>query len=169
MDLSTGQAGIVTDNLRAALRYAARLAEPQGEDLAAAAGDLPDPGTREPHPALPRVGERVSRDLVVGEADTAAAMGHPDGSVTVLGSPRLALWFEVVSCDLLLPPGQGPTTVGCGILVHHLGPASVGEAVTVEVAVHRTDGRRIVFDCTARVGDRLVGVGTHQRSVLDPP
>ena len=59
-------------------------------------------------------------------------MGHPDDGVQVLGSPRLSLWFELVSCELLPVPSPELTHVGAGILVHHLGRADVGETVTLE-------------------------------------
>jgi predicted thioesterase len=86
--------------------------------------------------------------------------------VAVLASPRLGLWFELVCCDLLPVPGEGPTTVGSGILVHHLGRSDVGETVTVEATVSHTSGRHVLFDCVARTGDRVVGVGTHHRVLL---
>lgn len=155
---------IVADNLRYAVRHAASLT---GDDrLAAAAAALGDTADVEPHPSLPRVGATTGRELVVQDHDTAAALGHPDATVAVLASPRLGLWFEVVSCDLLPAPGEGPTSVGAGILVHHLGRSDVGETVTIEATVVGTSGRHVVFDCVARTGDRVVGVGTHHRVLL---
>ena len=70
------------------------------------------PGGRGPRPgghrrAAPRVagaGHVGRPDRVVGPEDTAAAMGHPDEAVQVLGSPRISLWFELVACELLPEP-----------------------------------------------------------------
>jgi predicted thioesterase len=93
-------------------------------------------------------------------------MGHPDDSVQVLGSPRLALWFELVSCELLPEPSEELSHVGVGILVHHLGRADVGETVTVESTCAAAAGRRVVFTCRAYVGDRVVGLGVHQRALV---
>ena len=163
-ELPAGPARIVADNLRYAVRQAAALTGDTA--LARAASAIGDSGEAEPDPVLPAVGSRTTRDLVVADSDTAAALGHPDQDVAVLASPRLGLWFELTCCDLLPAPGEGPTSVGCGILVHHLGRSDVGETVTVEATVAHTAGRHVVFDCVARSGDRVVGAGTHHRVLL---
>lgn len=167
-ELPAGPSRIVADNLRYAVRHAASLTgDPM---LAAAATALGDSGgavsDAGPDPALPAVGSRTTRDLVVAASDTAAALGHPDEAVAVLASPRLGLWFELTCCDLLPAPGEGPTSVGCGILVHHLGRSDVGETVSIDATVAHTAGGHVVFDCVARTGDRIVGVGTHHRALL---
>jgi predicted thioesterase len=155
--LTPSQSAIVTETLRVALHAAS-----QEIDGSTAAPDAP------PHEALPEVGALVTRDLVVSAEDTAAAMGHPDDSVQVLGSPRLALWFELVSCDLLPDTSDDLSHVGVGILVHHLGRADVGETVTVESTCASAAGRRVVFTCRALAGDRVVGLGVHHRALLVP-
>lgn len=165
--LSSSQATIVTETLRVALAAAAgEVPAEHLRSLAEAAAAFAPPEPLPPHPALPAVGRSVDRDLVVDEQDTAGAMGHPDPAVRVLGSPRLALWFEVVSCGLLPDPTEGLSHVGAGILVHHLGGAGVGETVTVECTCASVSGRRVVLTCTARVDDRLVGLGVHHRVVV---
>ena len=85
--LTPSQSALVSETLRVALHAAAEVVD-GSMDAAPASGA--------PHEALPEVGANVTRDLVVAAEDTAAAMGHPDDSVQVLGSPRLALWFELV-------------------------------------------------------------------------
>src|SRR5512146_1254350 len=153
MMLSRSQSAIVLETLRVSLAAAAgEVGEEQLGSLANAAAALPPGPADEPHPAWPRVGASVLRELVVGPADTAAAMGHPDGAVQVLGSPRLALWFELVTCELLPAPSAELSHVGAGILVHHLGRADVGETVSVECTAASVSGRRAVFTCRASVG-----------------
>lgn len=168
MDMLTpSQSAIVTETLRVSLAAAAAdVTDEQLTSLARAAAALAPEQAVEPHPAWPALGASVVRDLVVGAEDTAAAMGHPDDAVQVLGSPRLALWFELVTCDLLPAPSSGLSHVGAGILVHHLGRADVGETVSVECTAASVSGRRAVFTCRASVGDRLVGLGTHHRALL---
>lgn len=163
-ELPAGPAHIVADNLRFAVRHAATLTgDPLLADAAAALGGS---GEKPPHPALPALGAGTTRELVVADTDTAAALGHPDAEVAVLASPRLGLWFELVSCDLLPDSADGPTSVGVGILVHHLDRSDVGETVTVEATVAHAAGRHVVFDCVARSGGRVVGAGTHHRVLL---
>ncbi len=170
-ELTANQTSLVTETLRVALVDAARAADSDGAPALAAAAALLGGGRgrqgREPHPLLPAVGTSISRDLEVGEADTAAAMGHPDPTVAVLGSPRISLWFELVASRALPDPRTGPTSVGVGILVHHLGRAEVGEVVRVTATVESVSGRRVTLGCVAGVGDRLVARGTHHRVLLD--
>jgi len=162
--LSSSQGATLIETLRVALAAAAdEVAAEQATVLAQAAAALPAVDPAPPHPALPALGASVRRDLEVTDDDTAAALGHPDPSAQVLGSPRLALWFELVSCDLLPDPARGLTHVGAGILVHHLGPAVVGETVTVECVCASVSGRRVVMACTARTAQRVVGLGVHHR------
>lgn len=165
--LTPSQSAIVTETLRVSLASAAGDVDQDGlAALARAAAALAPSRTEDPHPAWPSVGATVTQDLVVGPEDTAASMGHPDDAVQVLGSPRLALWFEVVTCGLLPGPTPDLSHVGAGILVHHLGRADVGETVAVECTAASVSGRRAVFTCRATVGDRLVGLGTHHRALL---
>lgn len=168
--LTPSQSAIVAETLRVALASAAaEAAEPRQLALGEAASALgPSTADTAAHEALPRVNASTRDDLVVTAEDTAAAMGHPDPSVQVLGSPRLALWFEVVSCGLLPPPADDLSHVGVGIFVHHLGRADVGETVSVESSCASATGRRVVFTCRATVGDRLVGLGVHHRALLVP-
>jgi predicted thioesterase len=167
--LTPSQSAIVTETLRVAL--AAAAGDVDGGHLASlarAAAALAPADTAAPHPAWPALGTSVVQDRVVGPEDTAAAMGHPDGAVQVLGSPRISLWFELVACELLPVPRPELTHVGAGILVHHLGRAAVGETVTLEATTASVGGRRAVFTCRASVGDRLVGIGVHQRALVAP-
>ncbi|HLI36457.1 MAG TPA: hypothetical protein VKV80_03855 [Streptosporangiaceae bacterium] len=161
------QAALVAETLRASLAAAAASTADQGLAQAfSGAASLLSRHTadgRSPHPALPAAGATVTRTLPVTKEDTATAMGHPDPAVAVLGSPRIALWFEVVASALLPEPAPDLTHVGAGILVHHVGRADVGEEVTVRATAEATSGRRVTFSCAATAGSRLIALGTHQR------
>lgn len=164
--LTPSQSALVVETLRVALGAAAdELDESMVASLERAAAGIPS-ASGEAHPALPAVGAMVRRNEVVTAHDTASAMGHPDASVQVLGSPRLALWFELVSCDLLPAPSDDLSHVGVGILVHHLGRADVGETVSLESTCVSTAGRRVAFSCRAMVDGRVVGLGVHHRVLL---
>src|SRR5581483_11835693 len=60
-----------------------------------------------PHAAGPAIGAVSSALFPVTDADTAAAMGHPDPGVRVLATPRLGLWFEVATSPLMPEPATG--------------------------------------------------------------
>jgi len=167
IQLDERQLAVVAEALGASLRHTAtsaregRLAGALSDAAAALSAHVTDQKLADP--ALPPVGSSVTHTLRVTEQDTAAAMGHPDQTVAVLGSPRLSLWFEVVASRLLPAPTPELTHVGVGILVHHLAPATVGEDVAVRATVDAAVGRRVTFTCVAAVGSRLVAIGTHQR------
>jgi predicted thioesterase len=120
-----------------------------------------------PVPWTPEVGAVSSLSFLVGVEDTAAAQGHPDPEVKVLASPQLAAWFEIVATAAMPTPPPGVRHLGVGILVHHLGAAHPGEEVVVRTTVTAVEGRRVLLDCEATVGERLVAFGTHHR-VLRP-
>ncbi len=168
--LTEPQGAIVTESLRIALLAAARHSDAgRAASLTAAGAQLQSgDGTVPPDPVWPEPGTVVTRELEVTEDDTAAAMGHPDPSVRVLGSPRISLWCELVSEEALPAPSPELTHVGAGILVHHLGGAEVGERLTMAVTLESVSGRRGVFSCVLTSGDRLVALATHHRVVVKP-
>jgi predicted thioesterase len=120
-----------------------------------------------PHPAAPSVGAAAVTTFRVTEADTAAAMGHPDPTMNVLGSPRIGLWFELATSPLMPDPGATVRHVGVGLVVHHLAVAEVGEEVAVEAKVVDASGRAVMFTLEATAGNRCVARGVHHRRILD--
>lgn len=175
--MRSSQVRIVADTLRVALLDAARraseVAPAEAEAMGAAArsiaGARPGGGEGAADGSMPAPGATAERLLTVTEEDTAHALGHPDPAVSVLGTPRLALWFEVVSSQLLPEPSPEQTHVGAGVLVHHLAPAGVGEVVRVRARLEEVHGRRALFSCEAWVGDRLAGLGAHHRALVKAP
>lgn len=121
------------------------------------------------HPRAPVAGAVAREVRVVGIDDTAAAIGHPDPSMNVLGSPQLALWFELSTSPLMPDPDSEASHVGVGILVHHVAGATLGEQVTLTATAVEVSGRAVLFTCEAHVGERLVAFGVHQRVIVVNP
>jgi predicted thioesterase len=141
---------------------------PAGDAIGAAAAALAAAGgSGPPHPALPAVGAAIERTQQVTRDDTAVAMGHPDPAATMLGTPRIALWFEIVASGLLPSPTPQVSHVGAGILVHHMAVADIGEEVSVRVRVAAAAGRRVLFSCVATAGERVVALGVHHRVIIE--
>jgi fluoroacetyl-CoA thioesterase len=112
-------------------------------------------------------GRRAEITVVVGEQDTAAALGS--GDVPVLGTPRLLALAEAVTVRALdgaLAPGQ--TSVGTSVRLEHTAASPVGMRVTVTAELTAVDGRRLAFAVEAVDGAGTVaGLGTVERVVVD--
>lgn len=112
------------------------------------------------------VGLKGEARAVVGETDTAVALGS--GDVQVLGTPRLVALFEQATLDALngsLDDGQ--TTVGMRVQIDHLQPTPVGAEISVEAYLDKIEGRRITFTVTASDSGGLVAAGKVTRVVVD--
>ena len=105
--------------------------------------------------------------MVVGAADTAAALGS--GDVPVLGPPRLLALAEAATVKAVasaLAPGQ--TSVGTSIRLEHTAASPVGMTVTITAELTVVDGRRLTFRVEAADAKGTVaGLGTVERVVVD--
>ncbi|MGH1492106.1 MAG: thioesterase family protein [Acidimicrobiales bacterium] len=112
------------------------------------------------------IGSSASKEFIVGEGDTAVALGS--GDVPVLGTPRLIAWCEEVTVLALTPELQaGQTSVGYQIRVDHLAPTPVGGAVAVQASIAEVDGRQVGFEILAADGNGDVARGTITRVLVD--
>lgn len=111
-------------------------------------------------------GATATVDLVVDDADTAAALGS--GDVAVLGTPRVLAMAEEACC-LAVEGGLGPqsTTVGMRVQLDHLAPIKVGTKVRAEATLDKVEGRRLVFTVTVSDECGLVAAGRLTRVVVE--
>ncbi|MEU4700453.1 thioesterase family protein [Nonomuraea dietziae] len=111
-------------------------------------------------------GLRSSMLIMVERSDTAAKVGS--GDVPVLATPRLLALAEMVTTQAVrkhLAPGE--TSVGTRVELDHLAASPVGTHVEISAELTAVDGRRLVFNFTARDRAKLVGKGTIERVVVD--
>src|SRR5215468_12236718 len=86
----------------------------------------------------------------------------------VLATPVMIMVMENAALNALKPyldPGE--TAVGSRVDVRHLAATPVGRRVTGEAEVTKVDGRRIEFSVSARDADEQIGIGTHERMLID--
>ncbi len=63
---------------------------------------------------------------------------------------------------------DGKATVGFEVCVKHVGAAAKGARCTAHAILREVvDGRKLRFDVEVREGDRTIGVGTHERRVIE--
>ena len=62
---------------------------------------------------------------------------------------------------------DGQATVGFEVCIKHVAGAGEGAQCTVTAKLDRVeDGRKFFFDVEVREGERVLGVGTHQRRLV---
>jgi fluoroacetyl-CoA thioesterase len=89
--------------------------------------------------------------------------------VKVLSTPGMIAMMERCASILAfenLPDGRA--TVGFEVCVKHVAAASEGAACTVHARLDEiVDDRKLRFAVEVRDGERTIGVGTHERRVID--
>jgi fluoroacetyl-CoA thioesterase len=89
--------------------------------------------------------------------------------VRVLSTPGMIAMMERNSALLAyekLP--EGKATVGFEVCVKHVAAAPEGGTCTVRSRLGEiADGRKLRFEVEVREGERTIGVGTHERRVID--
>jgi fluoroacetyl-CoA thioesterase len=89
--------------------------------------------------------------------------------VKVLSTPGMIAMMERCASKLAferLPDGKA--TVGFEVCVKHVGAAAEGASCTVRAQLQEiVDGRKLRFAVEVLEGERTIGVGTHERRVVD--
>jgi predicted thioesterase len=87
----------------------------------------------------------------------------------VLSTPGMIAMMERCASILALenlPDGKG--TVGFEVCVKHVGAAGEGTRCTVHARLDEVvDDRKLRFAVQVKDGERTLGVGTHERRVID--
>ena len=117
-------------------------------------------------PAKVTVGLKGVASMVVGETDTALAVGS--GTVLVLATPRVIALCEQATCAALNGHlDAGCTTVGMRVQLDHLRPTAVGGKVEAEAVLEKIEGRRLTFMVSASDTRGLVAAGKVTRVLVE--
>lgn len=86
----------------------------------------------------------------------------------VLATPVMIMLMENAALNALRPYfTAGETAVGTHLDIRHLAATPVGRTVTATAKVTEVEGRRITFAVEAHDGERQIGLGAHERIVVD--
>jgi fluoroacetyl-CoA thioesterase len=86
----------------------------------------------------------------------------------VLATPVMIMVMENAALNAIKPYlDAGESAVGTRVDVRHLAATPVGRRVTGEAKVTNIDGRRIEFSIRATDGNEEIGLGTHERVIVD--
>jgi fluoroacetyl-CoA thioesterase len=110
--------------------------------------------------------ERTDEFVVEGRllTDVGGTIG-----ASVLSTPGMVGMIErnaaVLSFENL---EEGKATVGFEVCVKHVAAAAEGQTCTVHAKLNEiVDDRKLRFDVEVKEGDRTIGVGTHERRVIE--
>jgi fluoroacetyl-CoA thioesterase len=113
-------------------------------------------------PGIERTDEFVVEGRVltdVGGTIGASVLSTP-GMIGMMEGTAAALSFENLD--------EGKATVGFEVCVKHVAAAAEGQTCTVHARLREVvDGRKLRFDVEVKEGDRTIGVGTHERRVIE--
>ena len=85
----------------------------------------------------------------------------------VLATPVMIMVMENAALNAIKPYlGAGETALGTHVDVRHLAATPAGRRITGEAKVTHVDGRRVEFSIRASDGNEEIGVGTHERMVI---
>lgn len=117
------------------------------------------------------------RTIPVGEKGTSTLVVAPEHLANrfkdsmlppVLATPIMVLVMENAALNAIRSfLESGETALGTLVDVRHIAATPVGQCVTAEAKVTHVDGRRIVFEVTARDEVEEIGMGIHERTVVD--
>jgi fluoroacetyl-CoA thioesterase len=113
------------------------------------------------------VGAAGSFSLVV-EVEHLASRFKDATLPPVLATPIMIMMMENAALNAIKPYlDAGESALGTRVDVRHLAATPVGRHVTADARVTQVDGRRIEFSVRAADGREEIGVGTHERVVIE--
>lgn len=117
-------------------------------------------------PAL-RPGDERSQEFAV-EGRLLTDVGGTIGA-SVLSTPGMIAMMEGCAAGLAfehLPDGRA--TVGFEVCVKHVSAAAEGSTCMVKAVLREiVEERKLRFDVEVREGERTIGVGTHERRIVE--
>ena len=102
------------------------------------------------------------------EVDRDRTIGFMGEGGRVYGTPYLVRDIEMTCRQLILDHGDaGEDSVGTDVAIKHLAPTLLGMSVDITVTVTAVDGRKVVFEISAKDNIEQICSGTHGRFVVD--
>jgi fluoroacetyl-CoA thioesterase len=109
----------------------------------------------------------TSQEVVEVGNDSAIRFLGAEGA-RVLSTPQMILFMERACRNLILSMlDAGHDTVGTHVDVWHRAAGPIGSKVAISAELLAVNGRRAEFRVEARVGEKIIGDGTHQRAVIE--
>ncbi|MBZ0148882.1 MAG: thioesterase family protein [Pseudorhodoplanes sp.] len=102
------------------------------------------------------------------EVDRDRTIGFMGEEGRVYGTPYLVRDIEMTCRQLILDHcDAGEDSVGTDVAIKHLAPTLLGMSVEIAVTVTAVEGRKVVFEISAKDNIERICTGTHGRFVVD--
>ncbi|MSP46373.1 MAG: LysR family transcriptional regulator [Xanthobacteraceae bacterium] len=110
-------------------------------------------------------GVSLTRKIAIDRDRTIGFMGE---DARVYATPLMIRDMEMTCRDLIMEHVEtGEDSVGIEVSVKHLAASLVGMTVEITVRVATVEGRKVVFDVSAKDELDVIGAGMHARFVVD--
>ena len=97
-----------------------------------------------------------------------AAKHVGSGEVETLSTPAMIAFMEKTARQCVQPKLlEDNITVGTRVNIRHLGPVPIGENLKVTAQLLEIDGRRLIFEVKAEWRDEVIGIGQHERAIVN--
>ena len=114
-----------------------------------------------------RLGLSTTKRITVDRDRTISFMGE---EARVYATPRLVSDMEFTCRNLMLQHlDAGEDSVGAEIALKHQAATLMGSTVEITVNITAVDGRKVVFEVSAKDEIEQISAGTHTRFVVDLP
>ena len=112
------------------------------------------------------VGLQLQEDYVIKREHASKSVGS--GEVEVLSTPSMIAFIEQTSRRCVQPklPIEH-TTVGIRVDVRHLKPVPIGEKLSVTTTLIEINNRKLTFEVKAEWQNKTIGVGRHERFIVN--
>lgn len=111
-------------------------------------------------------GITYTAETIVSEDNSALRLGS--GQLAVFATPMMIALMENASLNAVAPYlDEGADTVGTAVNIVHSKATPVGDKVTATAILTGVDGRKLTFDVIAEDSNGEIGMGTHERFIVD--
>jgi predicted thioesterase len=112
-----------------------------------------------------QIGAKREDVVMVGNDQAIKFLGE---DARVLSTPQMILLMERTCRNLILGMiDPGCDTVGTHVNVAHCAAAPMGATLTFSAELIAMNNRRAEFRVQATLGEKVIGEGTHQRTVIE--
>ena len=112
------------------------------------------------------VGMKGTAQTTVTENNTAKTFCS--GALDVFATPAMISLMEECCWKMIQPElDEGTTSVGSKVNISHMAPSAIGATIECDATLIDIDGRKLTFEVVCSDENGVVGMGTHERFIVN--